>query len=611
MAQTERDNILTNANLMEYAEKYPPPMIRHAAVRYLNVPPAKIETWQEKHRQDITQVGFECLYYWKCKNDDTGAKERLEKTLIIASQEPTVENRRRNPGPEIKKKSATASKRRIYGSKISVRHSCKRTLWSKLFSRALEKRTFCFIYSVIVVVGMVVPVAKVAMMVSANFRNEEKEIQHLTMQWYRGITWQRIRAIPWIQGDYVPLNHTYTNLTFAFEGESNEIVKKIITYENMFNFACSTTKSNTFDYVRDIFIRIIMLEPDTCHKTAQRILLSALPGFHKTLLAKRIASDWAHGYLPMFDFVFVIKARYMNSYETIEEAIIHQVKTLKESNVDYSSISKILRSDKLEVLIVLVGLNDVSLEKYQHVKSLIAGGAFFKCWLLVTTQPYLVSRIKQSFHSLVHIMGYSDDSVKAMVAKIREEKSVTHQMIITSYLNTYLGHLRQENNGTYYSCPLLVHATIAMVQDNSYMMEDTGYNPPHFYASLVRFILKTNQVKKQLGDRQKFQNALLYAMELAYQGALKSAPVVIEMKKLGDPHVLKLGLLSMYERYSVYSSTNEVEFIHSTIQDFLAGCYIAKGFDSTEDLEVMEQYLNSNNNGEYHRWSQVISFAIG
>ncbi len=619
------DNTSTPANLMEYANKYPPPMIRHVAVQYLEVPPETVELLLDKHRLDIVAVSFDCLNYWRCKNGYTpGAKDRLEKILAnaCASREPATGKSHTNPSIETKKATdqlyATSSQRMPYRSKISAgRPSRKRTFKGRLFSKVLHKRTFWYIYSVMVVIAMIVPVAKIWMMFPANFPGEEKEIQYLTKQWYQGLKWQRIRTIPWIQGDYFPLTHTCTNLTFAFEDESGEILDKFIPYENMFNFGCIKTKRDTFKYVRDIFTRI-MLGPNTCYKlnvnfmdkTAQRILLHALPGFHKTLLTQRIASDWSRGYLPVFDFVFVIKAKYMNADETIEEAIVHQVKTLKESNIDYNSISKILRSDRLEVLIVLDGLNDVNLEKYPLVKSLVTGEAFLNCWLLVTTQPYLVSRIKQSFHSLVRIMGFSDDSVQALVTTMSKERSIT-QRITKSHLNTYLRHLRQENNGTYYSCPFLVHATITMVQDNSYMMEDTGYNPTHFYASLVRFILKTNQVKKQLDDRQQFQNALLYAMELAYQGAIKSTPLVIEMKKLGDPHVLKLGLLSMYERYGVYSSTTEVEFIHSTIQDFLAGCYIAKSFDSKEGLGVMEQYLNSNNNGEFDRWSEVIGFAIG
>ncbi len=308
-------------------------------------------------------------------------------------------------------------------------------------------------------------------------------------------------------------------------------------------------------------------------KTTQRILLNAFPGFGKTLLTHKVASDWAYGYLPMFDFVFVIKAKYINPNETIEQAIVHQVKTLKDNNIDYSSISKLLKSSDLEVLIVLDGLDDIDLEKYSHVKSLIEGEVFLKCWLLVTTQPYLVSRIKQSFHTIVHVLGFSDESIKFLVAKICREKNFAGRTI--SSLNKYVWQLGQESNGTFYSCPFLVHATIIMFLDNSYTVEGNGFDTTQFYASLVRFILKTNQVEKQFDGRQQLQNALHYAMELAYQATIQSKPLIAEMKKLGDPHVLKLGLLSGYERHSVYKTTTEVEFIHSSIQDFLAGCYIA------------------------------------
>ncbi len=90
MARTMEHIRLTDATLMEYAETNSPQLMRYVAVRYLGVPMTSIEIWQEKWRENIVMINYECLAYWRCRNPGPGAKNKLDKILARASQKRTV-----------------------------------------------------------------------------------------------------------------------------------------------------------------------------------------------------------------------------------------------------------------------------------------------------------------------------------------------------------------------------------------------------------------------------------------------------------------------------------------------------------------------------------------
>ncbi len=419
------------------------------------------------------------------------------------------------------------------------------------------------------------------------FTMEEKEIQLLTKQWYLGLTWQRIRTIPWIQGDYYPLTNIYTNFTLVEQDKQGNKLDKLKYYEEIFHLENAIeqhvplSKTYIAEYIRGVprCLKTNVFSSMQCYVTSekkqagQRILLNSHPGFGKTLFVHKVASDWAHGNLSMFDFIFAIKVKYMIPNETIEQAIVHQIKMLKDNNIAYSAITNILKSNKFQVLLILDGLDEINMDKYQHVKTLIVGETFVKCWLLVTTQPHLVSRMRHRFNSIFYIKGFSDEAVWSLVAKITKE--TTNMSANEIYKKAHLIHLRTKSNDTYYSSPFLINAAIHMAldRDSNYTVltrnisgffyfykafnlmagMDADLSNPHawlrstdiddiiiiseFYAQLVRFILKTNQVTKHLTDME-IHNAIQYAMKLAIQVPIYQL-IPIETEELSDPNVVK------------------------------------------------------------------------
>ena len=301
-----------------------------------------------------------------------------------------------------------------------------------------------------------------------------------------------------------------------------------------------------------------------------RILVEGQPGFGKTLFTHKLASDWANGQLskPHFDFIFVIKLKHADPNDTIPETIVNQIRTLRDTDTSPDAISKILRCTKFEILLALDGLDEVDIEKHIHAKDVIQENTLMHPWLLVTVQPHLVNELKQHFHLIVQNRGFSFDALDSLLKKV---SSNTGKDPIDIYKDAGMDHISHKLNvpeqhdwAELYFSPFLVHASLTLHIDTNTSIAD--HNMSKFFASLVRFILKTNKVTKHLTEKD-IEHSLLQIMELAYKGLMQPENLIFAMEHLSNKHILKLGLLSEYESSNVYNTTRRIGPV------FLLGCY--------------------------------------
>ncbi len=408
----------------------------------------------------------------------------------------------------------------------------------------------------------------------------QQKIQTLTKQWYMSPTWQHHRTIPWVQGNFFPLTDMYTNLTFVAQKKRQDRILK--EYSEMF---------------------------ETDQGNPRRILLEGQPGFGKTLFTHKVASDWAHDYLTTFNIAFVIKLKHAHPGDTISSTIIHQIKTLKDKNVSSGMITDILKSDQFNILLILDGLDEINLDSHPNNKDIILGNSLLNCWLLVTTQPHLVNSFKQHFTLVVLSKGLSMDSLDTLFVKISKltgmDYSELHRIDIMMDIH-HLSNKEKTPDGYYYS-PFRVYAALIMYLDEN-------PTPPNyrdlksfiihyvvFYKSLIRFILKTNEEAKQLSS-EDINSSLWIVMGLAYKGMLQSGPLILGQNEITSENILKLGLLSEQEYSSIWNTTRQVEFIHSTVQEFLAACYIVGMFrDGKENVitDGLYNIIKSKTHAEY------------
>ncbi len=402
-------------------------------------------------------------------------------------------------------------------------------------------------------------------------------IINLTASWYKRDTWQNIRAIPWVPGNVFRLNEMYMEPTLIeipvekMNSDWKDWGSGIQSYEEMFTKAQS----------------------NPC-----RFLLEAQPGFGKTLFTYKLAFDWANGALIQFDFVLAIKLKHADPKNTIPETIIDQIRILRHENVSAEMMIEILNSKDYKVLIILDGLDEITLKLHPHINNIIQENTFIQCSLLVTSRPHLINLYKEHFSHVVVNQGLPKTSLDRMLERIANESTRTPHEVYEDaglfYLSDDVDNVkdtgdRQKKEELHYS-PFLVRAAITILQHTNKSVPQQ--NPCKFFISLVNFILNTSEAAKRL-SRDEIDNALLDAMELAYKGLLQHDSLIFEVNQLNrNEQILKLGLLSEYESSNIYGTTRRVEFIHSIIQEFLAACYIVGKFRAGQEILISEGVSN-------------------
>ncbi len=375
-------------------------------------------------------------------------------------------------------------------------------------------------------------------------------MKNIVKQFYQSNEWQRIRTIPHEEGDYFELTKHYTDVTMDVEISGN--LHQLTSYEEMFS------------------------KIQTGH--TNKILVIGQPGHGKTMLVHKIASDWSFGKLPHFDMIFIIKLRYMNSNETVVDAIMKQLWYPDDAKINKDVFESILNSNDMKILIILDGLDEVPFNDFPHISKKVQCN---NCNLLVTARPHMIHQVKRYFDSIVTIKGFTKDNIKTLVSKIvGKHGNATEVYERLKYFNRKL-FFEDQHEKTAHHCPFFIYVSIHMVMSPTYDESEKrlGIESANIYSEfhfdLIKFIIKTNQMQKNTSDKAVKQS-LLDAMELAADVILQNDSALFDIKKLKNEDMWRLGLLSGYKKRIGLAVTTQVEFIHLSIQETLAAFHIIK-----------------------------------
>ncbi len=351
---------------------------------------------------------------------------------------------------------------------------------------------------------------------------------------------------------------------------------------------------------------------------SDKIMLIGEPGYGKTLLVHKITSDWAAGMLPCFDVVFTIKLRYMSRNETILNAILEQFSFPEAMNISKEIIGKILNSQSLNVLLILDGLDEVPYHDFPEIEKKIKCST---CKLLVTTRPHMAKEVKRYFDNVVRILGFTKDDTDILVGKMRKYFG-TNVNVTQVYRFANFDFVFGNPYAEKFHCPFFIYTSILMAMDQDYQEEkkkddmkfNTRKNPlSTFYFEMIDFITKTNQIQKNMTDHARMQS-LLDSMELAYIATVKGHTATLEVGKLKNEDIFKMGLLSGYSKRSRLKQTTKVEFIHLSVQESLAVLHIFHKVlvNDTGPLHVfLEQLFTKEEPNALITHNLIIPFTVG
>ena len=329
-----------------------------------------------------------------------------------------------------------------------------------------------------------------------------------------------------------------------------------------------------------------------------KVLIEGVPGAGKTTLVQKTCKDWAEGRsLQRFNLVVlvVLRKKEIERAESVEELLSGDDPDLKEAVV-----LNLKRSSGEHVLFIFDGFDELN-ERLQLSSSIflkiIQGEHLHNCAAILTSRPYAsdVLRTDERIHRHVEILGFTEKQIESYVMNNISNKSTAHSLVksltekmaITSFSYTPL------------SCSILLY----IFKQKKFKLPSTL---TELFDAFISSIVKRHAKKQKVLSRWQKQKLNLKNLpeplnhqfsalcKLAYDSLVKGKFVfslqdIEDMYPGEDVEANLLSLMTSATSFSVQGEETHYQFLHMTIQEFLAAKWIA-----TQSENEQERFLTKN-----------------
>ncbi|KAI8513108.1 hypothetical protein Bbelb_097470 [Branchiostoma belcheri] len=340
-----------------------------------------------------------------------------------------------------------------------------------------------------------------------------------------------------------------------------------------------------------------LFKPDvTGLSTAPRcILIEGEAGGGKTTFLSKEALDAVSQKTELgrrHDIVLLIRLREVREGETIEEMVWDQcVPKRKDFNVEY--IEAILERNESCVLFLLDGYDELRPEARaagQAIPKLLSGKMYPNSTIVITSRPSAGVQQYTRPDCHVHIMGFSRRHVEKYMQQyftVVGKRELTGTLALHVKGNQLLKTL-------IYTPMFLMFVCLLWEEDQE--MVSTGtmmglYN--NLLICLVRKCCKREGVDMPTeGLPTEVAESLLQLGKLAVEALLRNETLLdlteVKREKVDWELLLKLGVVSLEVSSSKLHPRKQLNFSHKTMQEFLAGRYVAHAQVNQDIVELLQ-----------------------
>ena len=359
------------------------------------------------------------------------------------------------------------------------------------------------------------------------------------------------------------------------------------------------------------------------HEGRGLVLVEGRPGSGKTMLAHKVAKDWALGeVLVKSKLVFLILLRQLNADRISSlEDILHQFYHNKpEMEVIVEDIN---REDGEGACFLIDGLDECPLLEHSVILKLLEKTYLPHSMVVVFTRPSASKLVKADLISKrIEVFGFSKKQIWEYIDQFPFEESSgglsDESCLIAGQLKDFLCCHANIHD----MCYLPIH--VAMICFLFQFSKNISSSQTQVYEEFTRLIIHRDltcrkSCKALLSlrdldrkDGENFKDVCLLAYNMTVTSKLVVSSLEVQ-RLLGGSGKLSeetgLGLLTICSTLYQTGIHDNYSFLHLTFQEFLAAYYLANYLDENQQLDVMQRFSDLTTVWVFY--SGLINFETG
>ena len=315
------------------------------------------------------------------------------------------------------------------------------------------------------------------------------------------------------------------------------------------------------------------------------VVVDGPPGIGKTTLCRKLLNLWANGELKhkQYDLVLYCPLRNINIAQANK---LEQILNYNYQCPDVSMVTEWLeRSHGKGLLIIFDGWDELSTQLRQSSlpNEIICKQLLNKCSVVVTSRSYASSSLLKltSVNKHVQVMGFLKKEINTVIKGTLENNPQIAQELIDEL---------KIRNDVYTLCyiPLICSIVIHVFEVNGQLPTTLTKLYENFILQAIRrYVANTGHYDPEdiqsLNEKHLPSNIATYFKEMcqfAYESLKENNPKMTFSSIEIQQHLKQTGYLGLIRNYD----KDVYQFLHLSIQEFLAAWWIAKYNEKTEEI---------------------------